>query len=95
MQDLSIIFQVSATAGLDESQLLLSQAYPNPASDYITFKANPAHVIVISMDGRSLALQAKGQGWDVSALAQGLYLLRSFDETGQLIGNDKLLVQKP
>ncbi len=95
MQDLSIIFQVSATAGQDESQLLRAQAYPNPATDYITFKANPAHVIVISMDGRSLALQAKGQGWDVSALAQGLYLLRSFDETGQLIGNDKLLVQKP
>lgn len=93
MQDLSIIFQVSATAGLDESQLLLSQAYPNPASDYITFKANPTHVIVISMDGKSQVLQSTGTSWDVSTLPQGLYILRSFDQNGMLIGNDKLLIQ--
>ena len=45
------------------------------------------------MDGRSQALQSTGTSWDVSTLPQGMYILRSFDQNGMLIGNDKLLIQ--
>ena len=48
---------------------------------------------MISMDGKSQVLQSTGTSWDVSTLPQGLYILRSFDQHGTLIGNDKLLIQ--
>ena len=92
-QDLSIIFQVSATAGKDESALHLSQVFPNPATDIVAFKSQAEHVVVISMDGRSQELDASGKAWDVSKLAKGIYIVRAFDSHGHLVANEKLLIQ--
>ncbi len=67
--------------------------YPNPATAMVQVEANvPADLLVMSVDGKQLLSAKAAKHIDISALPQGLYLIKiSNHATGQLISLQKLV----
>lgn len=93
-QDLSLIFQVSATVDLEEREAIHWMAYPNPSHGQIQLNQPATFVVAIDMLGRSHQLHGQGDRWDVSTLPEGAYILMAKDAVGRTIGTTKLSVQK-
>lgn len=70
--------------------------YPNPAKDLVYIETStPAHVSIWSMDGRCLLQLENSRQADLSALSNGLYLLRLTDpDSGIVLGQGKILKYK-
>jgi hypothetical protein len=93
MQDLSLIFTVSTTVSAIDELCNSFKAYPNPAYDHISFDNQPAHAILISMDGHIGSLERNGSIWDISTLKSGLYILQTLDGSGSVLETEKLLIK--
>tara|TARA_B100000767_G_C19741539_1_gene526409 strand:- start:548 stop:1909 length:1362 start_codon:yes stop_codon:yes gene_type:complete len=93
MQDLSLIFTVSTTVSAIDELCNSFKAYPNPAYDHISFDNQPAHAILISMDGHISSLERNGSIWDISTLKSGLYILQTLDGSGSVLETEKLLIK--
>ena len=77
-------------------------AFPNPASNSITFNllgslTRPASIEILSFEGKSIlqkniSLHDQYISFDVSSLSSGIYLARMMDDRG-VIGLEKFIVE--
>lgn len=66
--------------------------YPNPVKNTLHIQAPvPFHAVINSIDGKTLVQQSGGKNIDVSALAEGMYILRVTDESGNLLHVEKIV----
>lgn len=91
-QDLSIIFQVSSGIGLEE-ETVQYLTYPNPATESITITPAPSKAMIFNMSGEQWELHQQNDGWDISQLPPGAYILRAFNENGLPEGTTRLIIQ--
>ncbi len=67
--------------------------FPNPAHDriYISATAEPANIIIRTLEGKMLAQQKGVREADISNLPDGMYLVYITDDKGTLLYVDKLV----
>jgi hypothetical protein len=71
------------------------KVFPNPASSSLQIEAPVAvNVTVISPDGKMVMEQKQVTSIDISQLADGLYIIMIYDETGMLLSTDKFVKMK-
>ena len=89
-------FDISAaTVGMEEGLEESTYAYPNPASDLISWEYQPTvtKVVLVNMLGQHIVSSASGaKHMDVSNLSSGLYYVR-FYAHNSLLKTSKVLVQ--
>jgi len=67
--------------------------YPNPASKRITLEERVAHAELYTTQGQSILYEnITNSTLDISAVANGMYIIRGFDREGKLLFSKKLLV---
>ena len=91
-QDLSIIFQVSSGIGLEE-ETVQYLTYPNPATESITITPVPSKTMIFNMSGEQWELHQQNDGWDISQLPPGAYILRAYNRNGLPEGTTRLIIQ--
>ena len=81
--------------GIDEPETHPNVSiYPNPASGWIKIES-PVYVkaVISAMDGKVLLEQANAKDVDISQLANGMYVIMVYDETGHRLAVEKLVKQ--
>jgi ELWxxDGT repeat protein len=77
----------SASSGLNELYAGETESvivYPNPANEYISISVNSNQLEVFDISGRKTIINRSSFGsYDISALAQGMYFVRSTAENGK------------
>lgn len=68
--------------GLDESEKIGYNVYPNPAQNEIFIEdiSAEATVMMINTQGQEIQLENKGESYDISGLAPGVYMLYIADQ---------------
>jgi len=87
----------SVITGLGVSSLAMKhiQVYPNPASSIVKIDApEPVNVTLHAIDGKVILKKDNATAIDVSALANGTYMLLISNREGAVIGYDKITVNK-
>ncbi len=65
--------------------------YPNPALDVLHIGATmPLRAVINSLDGRTVLEQANASEINISQLADGIYMLRLFNEEGEVVKVEKV-----
>jgi len=66
--------------------------YPNPATDVVYIGAGaPVRAVVTSIEGKVLLDKSMVQEINVSSLAAGMYIIKLYDEQGEMIMVQKLI----
>jgi hypothetical protein len=91
-QDLSIIFQVSASVGLEE-ETIQYVTYPNPATEGIIISPSPSKAMIYNMTGEQWELHKQNEHWDISHLPPGAYILQAFNDNGIPEGTTRMIIQ--
>lgn len=91
-QDLSIIFQVSASVGLEE-ETIHYVTYPNPATEGIIITPSPSKAMIYNMTGEQWELHKQNEHWDISHLPPGAYILQAFNDNGIPEGTTRMIIQ--
>lgn len=66
--------------------------YPNPASNQVTINAPiKTDIVLRSIDGKTVLSAKQVNGFDVSKLSAGIYILYLSDHNGQLLKTEKLV----
>lgn len=67
--------------------------YPNPATSTLHVKADvPVDLHLYNTTGKLVLEQKNAREADVRHLPEGIYVIRLFDQSGQLIKEDKLSI---
>lgn len=85
---------VLAGVGIDELQAIRDAVhiYPNPVADVMHIQSPVAvDVEVMSIEGRALLRISPAKEISLKALAQGIYLVRVYDEEGKLVKVKKVV----
>jgi hypothetical protein len=68
------------------------KVFPNPASAVLQIESPvKVNIAIVSVDGKVLIEQADASVIDISGLANGMYLLKIYDEQNSLIKTDKFV----
>lgn len=94
------VFECDSTLGINENLKEKATIYPNPAQDFVSIDIpanypNP-QLSIYNLTGQLISQQpiASNQQIPISALGNGLYILRIFDNTGNIIETKKVSLQK-
>lgn len=73
-----IIYTTESTLPLEENEILTFSIVPNPASNILTLtglKSEVGSVVIYTLSGNKLPIALKGNTYDVSHIASGLYFI--------------------
>ncbi len=66
--------------------------YPNPAQNIVHIESpGQLHATVSTIDGRTLLNMQDAREIDISGIANGIYMIKLFDENGQMVKAEKLV----
>ncbi len=81
--------------GIEETGKDAVSIYPNPATSEITVNGySPAYLKLFNTLGQTVAEASKSNKLYVGNLSQGLYVLQVFDEKGQPVSIEKVIITK-
>jgi hypothetical protein len=86
---MSKVFTTSIKHLLKASDIRL---YPNPATSVVNVDAPvPVSVTIFSLQGAEIMHQDNAKVLDITPLANGIYMIKVFDQDGNVIKNERLV----
>ncbi len=85
-----------AWVGMKEASLADIRVYPNPAQESVHFSTTSDAIDrleICTLQGKEVLSSEMTQTLDIGQLASGTYLVLAKDASGQIIGNEKLIVR--
>ncbi|MCD6011580.1 MAG: surface protein [Flavipsychrobacter sp.] len=68
------------------------KVYPNPAADVVYIESPlPLRAVITGIEGKVIADNKNAQKLDISKLASGIYILKLYDEQGEMVLVQKLI----
>ncbi len=89
----SSYFNVSGV-GVPQINTTSIEIYPNPATDIVNIVSpNKVRTIISNVEGQKLLEETNAGQINISSLATGLYIIKIYDENGQMLVVQKLIKQ--
>ena len=90
--DTSVVYIVapSGTSGVNNVNGIDVKVYPNPATSTLQISAPvKVNVLILSLDGKIVIDQKDASVIDITNLADGMYIIKAYDEQSNLLKTDK------
>jgi hypothetical protein len=98
-KDQTVAVTLTAVVGVEEAAYTAFGVYPNPAANFVTIdlKTDAGRLVVYSITGKTVVnriITANQVSLDLSAIQSGLYFVKVWDTQEQLLGIEKMVIQK-